>query len=457
MTLRCGLDWRTDFAAGDRRARLWLMGALWLCVAALLWLAPAARADGTWSPQASGTTNHLRGVSFPDATHGWAVGDNGTIVATSDGGATWIPQASGTTSNLRAVSFPDATHGWAVGVGDTIVATSDGGATWTPQAAPAVVDALSGVSFADATHGWVTGFVGGGEILATSDGGATWTSQATGGSGLFGVSFADATHGWAVGVGDDSNFGEILATSDGGANWSPQLGGTPQLFGVSFPDATHGWAVGDVGAIVATIDGGASWSPQVIPAGYEGTTQTGVSFPDSAHGWSVGSAGVIVATSDGGATWTPQASGTTTTLLGVSSPDPSHGWAVGDGGTILAFTETPRFDFAGFFSPVDNLPTRNSVKAGAAVPVKFSLAGDQGLHIFAEASPKSEKIACDSSALVDGIEETVNAGGSSLQYNPVTDQYTYVWKTDKTWAKSCRQLVVKLSDGTVHRANFELR
>ena len=34
------------------------------------------------------------------------------------------------------------------------------------------------------------------------------------------------------------------------------------------------------------------------------------------------------------------------------------------------------------------------------------------------------------------------------------DQYTYVWKTNKAWAGTCRQLVVKLDDGTYHRANF---
>ncbi|HET8768324.1 MAG TPA: PxKF domain-containing protein [Pedococcus sp.] len=46
-------------------------------------------------------------------------------------------------------------------------------------------------------------------------------------------------------------------------------------------------------------------------------------------------------------------------------------------------------------------------------------------------------------------------GGSSLQYDAATGTYTYVWKSDKAWAGSCRQLVVKLDDGTLHRANFK--
>jgi predicted extracellular nuclease len=112
------------------------------------------------------------------------------------------------------------------------------------------------------------------------------------------------------------------------------------------------------------------------------------------------------------------------------------------------------YNFNGFFPPVDNLPTFNSVKAGQAVPVKFSLSGDQGLNIFATGYPKSEMIACNSTASVDGVEQTVTAGNSSLSYDPTTDTYTYVWKTDKAWANTCRQLVVKLNDGTSHRANF---
>ena len=96
----------------------------------------------------------------------------------------------------------------------------------------------------------------------------------------------------------------------------------------------------------------------------------------------------------------------------------------------------------------------NRVNAGQAIPVKFSLGGNLGLGIFAAGYPKSEVIPCSSSGTVDGIEHTVTAGGSSVSYSPGNDQYTYVWKTDKAWANTCRQLVVKLVDGTFHRANF---
>jgi hypothetical protein len=114
------------------------------------------------------------------------------------------------------------------------------------------------------------------------------------------------------------------------------------------------------------------------------------------------------------------------------------------------------YDWRGFFSPVNNLPTLNAAKAGSAIPTKFSLAGNQGMTIMADGYPKSQVISCDSTAPVDGIEQTVTAGWSSLSYDSVLDQYNYVWKSDKAWAGTCRQLVVKLSDGTYHRANFRL-
>jgi predicted extracellular nuclease len=115
------------------------------------------------------------------------------------------------------------------------------------------------------------------------------------------------------------------------------------------------------------------------------------------------------------------------------------------------------YNFSGFFQPIDNLPTVNSVKAGQAIPVKFSLSGNQGLNIFAADYPLSQQISCASGAPVDEIEQTDSGGASGLTYDPGSDQYHYVWKTNKAWAGTCRQLIVKLNDGTVHAANFVFR
>ncbi|MDP1614627.1 MAG: PxKF domain-containing protein [Methylococcales bacterium] len=115
-----------------------------------------------------------------------------------------------------------------------------------------------------------------------------------------------------------------------------------------------------------------------------------------------------------------------------------------------------QFTFTGFFPPVDNQPTLNTVSAGRAIPIKFSLNGYQGLDIFSAGYPASVAVACGTAA-EDVIEQTVTAGGSSLSYDAAADQYTYVWKTDKAWANTCRTLALKLSDGSYYRANFKFK
>ena len=112
--------------------------------------------------------------------------------------------------------------------------------------------------------------------------------------------------------------------------------------------------------------------------------------------------------------------------------------------------------FTGFFSPVDNLPTLNTVTAGSTIPVKFGLGGNRGLAIFATGFPGATKINCDSNLPVDAIEETSTAN-SGLTYDPTTNQYKYNWKTPKAYSGLCYQLNVKLIDGTSHQANFKFK
>src|SRR5206468_2417039 len=98
----------------------------------------------------------------------------------------------------------------------------------------------------------------------------------------------------------------------------------------------------------------------------------------------------------------------------------------------------------------------NTANAGRAIPVKFSLSGNKGLNILASGYPSSGQTACDSSAPTTEVP-TDTAGNSSLNYDAGSDQYTYVWKTDSAWAGTCRQLTVKLNDGSIHVVNFKFR
>jgi hypothetical protein len=115
-------------------------------------------------PQASGTTSQLRAVWFADANTGTVVGDQGTILRTTDGGQHWVTQSSGVSELLLGVSFTDGAHGRAVGQLGTIVRTTDGGATWVREESGTNQDLYS-VSFADASAGTAVG--GFGAILRT--------------------------------------------------------------------------------------------------------------------------------------------------------------------------------------------------------------------------------------------------------------------------------------------------
>jgi hypothetical protein len=118
--------------------------------------------------------------------------------------------------------------------------------------------------------------------------------------------------------------------------------------------------------------------------------------------------------------------------------------------------DTRWFDFKGFYAPVDNQPTLNVVKAGAAVPLKWSLSGYQGMDILATGSPSSRSVACDSSLPPDELELTATPGSSGLAYDATADRYSYVWKTEKSWT-GCRELMLRLSDGSVHTAAFRFK
>jgi len=115
------------------------------------------------------------------------------------------------------------------------------------------------------------------------------------------------------------------------------------------------------------------------------------------------------------------------------------------------------FNFTGFFEPVKNPPVFNLMNAGRAVSLKFSLGGNQGSAVFAAGYPKSRQIQCNTLSPVDAVEETTTVGSSSLSYDPATGTYNYIWKTEKSWAGTCRQVSVQFIDGQTYLLNFTFK
>ncbi len=115
------------------------------------------------------------------------------------------------------------------------------------------------------------------------------------------------------------------------------------------------------------------------------------------------------------------------------------------------------YDFGGFFSPIANPPTVNKASAGGLVNVSFSLQGNQGLNVFAPGYPVSAPITCGTNpASTTGLATTAVKPGLTYAASP-RGRYVYPWKTVASWVGTCRQLVVKLADGTYHRANFSFK
>ena len=118
------------------------------------------------------------------------------------------------------------------------------------------------------------------------------------------------------------------------------------------------------------------------------------------------------------------------------------------------------FDFAGFFAPIDNPPVVNTIKAGRAVPVKWSLLDGHGGYVADLAtfvSLTSQHVGCSSGSPTSAIDSTSTAGGSGLTYDAATGQFQYSWKTAKGWAGTCRVMTLELSDGERRSATFEFQ
>ena len=244
-----------------------------------------------WTPQTSGGTATLRGVSAVSDTVAWASGSDNTILRTSDGGRTWQPLTVTTDKlDFRDVDAIDVNTAYLLSVGtgplSRIYKTTDAGAHWTLQFTnPDPKGFFDAMTFWDADHGIVAGDSVDGHfsIFLTPDGGRTWTPAPREGlppalpnEGAFAASGTNvAVHGrndvwFGTGAGPKAR---VLHSRDRGRTWT--IADTPLpsgrssgIFSVAFRDATHGVVVGGdyskekeaVDNIAVTSDGGRTWT-----------------------------------------------------------------------------------------------------------------------------------------------------------------------------------------------------
>ena len=307
----------------------------------------------TWTPQTSGTTASLRGVSAVNQKIVYAGGSGGVWLMTKDGGAIWraskVPGAE--PLDYRAVCAVDERTVYLLSIGTAeksrLYKTTDAGEHWDLLLTnPDAKGFLDEMAFWDRLHGIVLGDPVDGRfaILTTSDGGKHWTRRhappAAPAEGAFAASNSSlavmgASEAWFATGGPGG--ARVFHSQDGGETWT--VATTPirndaaaaGIFSLAFSDPRHGIAVGgdyskpaeDTKNIAITTDGGTTWHE---PAGRPHGFRSAVEYLESRKAWlAAGTSGSDVST-DGGNSWKAFDNGSYNAL--------SLLWAVGPRGRI---------------------------------------------------------------------------------------------------------------------------
>jgi photosystem II stability/assembly factor-like uncharacterized protein len=214
------------------------------------------------------TSNQLVSLDFIDEHTGWAVGEYGTIVKTTDGGENWKLIEIPWLDYLLDINFPSTMTGYAVGQNGQIIKSTDGGESWDKQSIK-YTNNLNRVRFRDEWNGWIVGEKG--LILHTTNGGSEWYQQVSNSRGdLKGIGFINDSSLCAVGT--DTT---ILICDNKGKNWQPSnikfSEGVTLEYNYIFRDIfflndTLGWICGarfrstrERGVILKTTNSGKSW------------------------------------------------------------------------------------------------------------------------------------------------------------------------------------------------------
>ncbi|MFZ4740153.1 MAG: YCF48-related protein [Bacteroidales bacterium] len=349
----------------------------------------------------------LYSVYFTDVNTGYAVGNSGKIVKTTNAGNAWTALTSGTAQVLWSVYFTDASTGYAVGNSGTIIKTTNAGSTWTALTSGVNISLYS-IYFTDANTGYAVG--NSGTIIKTTNAGSTWFALTSGTTNpLNSVYFTDANTGYAVG-----NYGTIVKTNNAGSSWNPLTSGTNNLlYSVYFINANIGYAVGDSGTIVKTTNAGSSWT--ALTSGTNNFLSS-IYFTDANTGYVVG--GIILKTTNAGSTWTAITIGTSQGLGLIYFTNTNTGYAFG-GSQILKITDIDNASYS--WLPTTGLDYPNSptpkAKPNTTTTYKVTITPNSstncGIHT------DSVKVVVAPMTVNAGIDVT-KICGDSVMFNPTT-------------------------------------
>jgi photosystem II stability/assembly factor-like uncharacterized protein len=252
-------------------------------------------------------------MAFNAAGVGVAVGPNGRVARSTNGGASWQELVTPLSEPGTAVAFADANTVVVMGnIGQTMRST-DAGATWTTGFAFSA-GAFYRLRFASPTFGLAVS-AGNGLTLRTTDGGETWTRIGGGTIDENVVGMAASPSGNVVLAGSLGR--DLLRSADGGATWR-RSGSFPvgaRFQKPAFATEQRAIAIRPEGWIVLSVDAGQTW--RIADDRLGQVRLNDATMASASVGLVVGDNGLMLRSTDGGSSWAPVASGTTLPLKAV--------------------------------------------------------------------------------------------------------------------------------------------
>lgn len=222
------------------------------------------------------------------------INNNGSkVITTTNGGTTFTEQIL-STSGLNAISFPNATNGYIVGNNGVAFKTTNGGTSYS-AITTGITNNHTEVFFVTGQLGFVVSEWG--EIRKTINSGNTWTVLNGSGMGTTKqIYFTDILNGYTV-----NEYGAVFRTTDGGTSFIPVGQSCLQTpFDMQFINDSTGFVVGSfVNAscdVSYTTNYGQTWNSMTFPYEYAGW---GVYAFDTANVYLVGQNQAIIKSGDG--------------------------------------------------------------------------------------------------------------------------------------------------------------
>ncbi|MFZ1321169.1 MAG: YCF48-related protein [Ignavibacteria bacterium] len=303
-------------------------------------------AQDNWVRQTSPVTSALFNCVFTDTLNGWAAGEEGIILHTSDGGFNWVIQSNPVNYYINDIFFINKNTGWCVSNeflldGTTLIRTTNGGNNWVAEPFPDSTVFFRSIFFLDSLNGYMAGFFG--AVYKTTDGGNNWnpTFVDTSTYSMYPINeikFLNAQTGFACG-GIIDIAGVMWTSTDSGNNWSAIDYAAEPFYDFSLKDPDRLFAVGgdfEFGAqYVLSSNSGTNWNYNSL--GFFGQGQS-IDYRTKSEIWmALGFSGAWAYSSDTGHTWETFPTTDIAAINSVKFVDSLHGWAVGNHGAILKY------------------------------------------------------------------------------------------------------------------------